>query len=640
MFLPRRISSAVRSLYQRGMTPLRNLRGQVGRLRTNNPVSRVGQSLSGVRQRFGYYLRLPQRYLGNTFNFSGGRNGDNEARKTYEDVSGGFELGSNPQKAKQRFRSKKRVKREVNTAAHLQIHLMDNTTGIHGVIHIGRGANQEEAHYMLNGAVLYFSLAEIPGVLADANVIVRSSSEGILVNGEAIEDAALLPGGSELVVGKRRYFVDIQPEYFSNREPAYVYAAWGTDTGTVRRDNQDAIGIYEADDLKLYAIADGVGSGYRGDKMSEFAVKYLLAALSMNYGRDVDQLSVLSDAMSNANVEIRNYVKRLEQRAGTTFTAVLIEDWSATVLHIGDSRLYLQRDHSISQLTQDHSEVVPIDDPSTEDFIETGIVLSKAIGKSNQINPDIFVLPLQASDRLLLCTDGITTPVDDDELAQILDEQLLQQLPDFLLNLANERRTTDNSSVVVIDILNEPQKKFTQNKKRQDRVFVASPQRPIRYQNLKQVSPQKIRQQSETEEEERLSLGCGCFALVLLVTALIMLLTWGMGFVPSSGQDSSGEVPTIEPTATPVIIQTQANIESTGFPATITLEVFVTAEEQSIAPTVTADRPSLEPTVTAASFSNDPTRESTVAIAVDILTPTPQLSTGATATLRPTNVPR
>lgn len=531
MFLPRRISSAVQSLIQRGTSPIRNLRGRVGRLRSNNMVSRMGQSFSSVKQRFGHYLDLPRRYMGDTSKFSAGSERDKEKQTTYDDVSGGFELGSNPQKAKQRLRTKKRVKRKSTTVNHLQIHLIEGATGVHEIIHVGRGANQEEAHYTVDGHRLYFSLAQDAEVLADANVIIQSPDADFLVNGQVVYDVALLPKESELIIGNRHYFVDIQPDYLSNKEPAYVYAAWGTNTGTVRLDNQDAIGIYEAENLKLYAIADGVGSGYRGDKMSEFAIKYLLSAMSINYGHDVDWVSVLSDVMTNANIEVRNFLSNLDQRAGTTFTAVLIEEWSATILHIGDSRLYLQRDHIISQLTQDHSELVPMDDSSTEDFIETSIILSKAIGKSNQISPDIFVLPLQAYDRLFLCTDGITTPIPDDELAQILDEQALQQLPDYLMTLANERRTTDNSSVVIVDIHNEQQRNISQDKQQQDRVFVASNQRPMRYQNLKQIKSNRANQQSETEDEKP-SIGCGCSVLILLVISLIMLISWGVGYMP------------------------------------------------------------------------------------------------------------
>ena len=636
MYVTRRITSAARSLYQKGLTPIRGLRGQVSRLRSNNVITRTGQRLRGTRQRFSHYLRVPQRYLGNTFQFSNDAgDGGEEERKTYEDVSGGFELGSNPQKAKQRFHQKKRVKRDAPTVNHLQIHLIDRASGKHEIVHVGQGANQQQAHYIVDGQRLYFSLAQDKELLADANVIIQSPDESFILNGEPIYDVALLPKESDLIIGKRHYFVDIQPEYVSTLEPAYVYAAWGTNTGTVRRDNQDAIGVYEADDLKFYAIADGVGSGYRGDKMSEFAVKYLLSAISINYGRDVDWVAVLSDVMTNANIEMRNFLNNLEQRAGTTFTVVLIEEWSATILHVGDSRLYLQRDHHISLLTQDHSEVVPVDDASTENFIETRVVLSKAIGKSNQISPDIFVLPLKAFDRLFLCTDGITTPIPDDELAQILDEQLLHQLPDYLMTLANERRTTDNASVVIVDILNQQQRQQSDDKRQQDRVFVASPQRPIRYQQLKQINTKRPDQQAENDDEKT-STGCGCSILALLVILLIMIVMLGMSFIPLPWQNTSSSALIDTPTATPVIVETQESTPQSQILATITLEVFVTAEQQFVNPTVTANRPVVEATVTAGSFSE----QATVVITAQILTPTPVVTIGATTTLRPTNESR
>src|SRR5690606_7279880 len=221
-----------------------------------------------------------------------------------------------------------------------------------------------------------------------------------------------------------------------------------------RRENEDAIGIYHSQDRYLFAIADGVGSGYGGDKMSEFTINYLLSAFDMNQNTDVLWEDVLSKATQHANLEVRNFLRNLKQHAGTTLTALVIEDWVATVLHVGDSRLYLLRNQILEQITQDHSEEIPVDNASTYDVVETRVVLAKAVGKADKIVPDIFKIELQAGDRLLLCTDGITSRIPDMELSDILSTKPIKNLANHLIALSNERHNTDNASAVVIDVMN------------------------------------------------------------------------------------------------------------------------------------------------------------------------------------------
>ncbi len=247
--------------------------------------------------------------------------------------------------------------------------------------------------------------------------------------------------------------------------PAAWRGAGATDRGHLRTSNQDAFAILN--DRRLWVVADGMGGGPGGDIASRIAVDSFVAGTTADLGTTTGHTiaGTLTRAMQAVNETIRAEAARRRELTGmgTTLVAVHISSTSspsaplATVAHVGDSRAYLIRGDRITALTRDHSWV--------EEQVRRGIippahaaghpmrhVLSRALGSQATVEPDVSSQALQAGDRLLLCTDGLTKMLADDEILEVFlqnpkaDPVLCQALVDA----ANRRGGEDNVTVVVI----------------------------------------------------------------------------------------------------------------------------------------------------------------------------------------------
>jgi protein phosphatase len=236
-------------------------------------------------------------------------------------------------------------------------------------------------------------------------------------------------------------------------------------------------------DLGLLAVADGLGGHAAGEVASRLAISVLAEYLRDHRQPTGEQsmLDLLAGAVQAGNAAIQSKIAEEPQcqGMGTTLTACLVRDGAAYFAHIGDSRAYLLRDGQITQLSEDHTlanlrrlrrgsnEVEA--DPSPE-----GKTLLSALGTSPWVGADLFTQELQAGDLLLLCTDGLTAGVTEDELAALgpfrlsfaercerlltlankrrketWSEQRLKRGCERLLALANERGGADNITVVL-----------------------------------------------------------------------------------------------------------------------------------------------------------------------------------------------
>jgi len=240
-----------------------------------------------------------------------------------------------------------------------------------------------------------------------------------------------------------------------------------TDPGKKRRNNEDAYLI--DDSIGLYAVADGIGGSEGGEVASRIAVDALADAIP-DLLRDKDgpqpttvsrrtelENSLLRQAFTIANNEIRRAGDQNQELSGmgTTLTMILIRDELAYVAHVGDSRAYLLRSAEFGQLTADHSLVA--------DQLRAGAitaeqarmspyrhVITRALGGNGEVLPDVSQLWLQQDDRVLLCTDGLTEMVDDEEIGRILTMAPPQEAVQKLLALANDRGGVDNITAVVV----------------------------------------------------------------------------------------------------------------------------------------------------------------------------------------------
>jgi len=226
-----------------------------------------------------------------------------------------------------------------------------------------------------------------------------------------------------------------------------------TDVGRVRAGNEDSFVV--TDDARLVAVADGMGGHQAGEVASATAIAALLDGLA----RDLP----IGEAVWAANDAV------VEQAAGdpalrgmgTTLTAGVLDDSALVIGHVGDSRAYLLRDGELRQVTTDHSVVAELvaageitEDEALVDPRRS--MITRTIGIEATVEVDVLELPLAPGDRLLLCSDGLTTMVRDGAIAEILaSEPDRERAADELVAAANLAGGTDNITVVVADVVDD-----------------------------------------------------------------------------------------------------------------------------------------------------------------------------------------
>ena len=230
------------------------------------------------------------------------------------------------------------------------------------------------------------------------------------------------------------------------------YAAL-SDVGRVRKDNQDSGFASE----NLLVVADGVGGAARGDVASSTAV---LSLRRLDAPAPGDLLEAVAGAIHRAHDRIAELVEEDPELEGTstTVTAALFDGTKIGVGHVGDSRGYLLRDNTLRQLTKDHTFVQSLIDDGriTEDEARThphkNLIL-RAVDGVHDTDPDLFEIPLQAGDRLLLCSDGCSGALDDNRLADILGTGSVDYAAVELVRASLEAGSTDNITCVVADVV-------------------------------------------------------------------------------------------------------------------------------------------------------------------------------------------
>ncbi len=234
--------------------------------------------------------------------------------------------------------------------------------------------------------------------------------------------------------------------------------------GLVREENQDTIRADLPDDPplgaphgSLLAIADGMGGYAQGGVASATAIESFFAAF---YTQAPDaRLPGLRRAMEQANLAVHRAGFRLNAgQMGTTLTAANIAGDRLFLAHVGDTRAYLVRHGQARCLTNDHSVVgelvrMRVISPDKVRTHQQRSVLNRCLGLNLFVQPDVSQVTLEAGDTLILCSDGLWAFVQDDEFAALASEVLDPgALSRQLLDLALERQTDDNASVVVARI--------------------------------------------------------------------------------------------------------------------------------------------------------------------------------------------
>ena len=241
-------------------------------------------------------------------------------------------------------------------------------------------------------------------------------------------------------------------------------SAYGlTHIGNVREDNQDAFRLGAPDDARehghLFAIADGMGGYAYGSVASNLALDIFFQTVYGSNGMPPRQK--LSRGIQSANVGVYQKAQSLRVgRMGTTLTAVSLLGNSLHIAHVGDSRAYLVREQSVRCLTNDHTRVgelvrMKVLSPDKLRTHAARSVLMKCLGVELFVKPDLHTAKVQEGDRIVLCTDGVWSMVQDQEFASPGGGgESPEMYCTRILNLALERESDDNLSIVMIEILN------------------------------------------------------------------------------------------------------------------------------------------------------------------------------------------
>lgn len=241
-----------------------------------------------------------------------------------------------------------------------------------------------------------------------------------------------------------------------------------SDAGRIRELDEDSLVVakifstYEAEPTEriLLAVADGMGGHSKGEVASYIGAK-TIAEETIPYllerDDERDSANLLSTNMKVANQRILQYTLDHPEceGMGTTMTVAILDGNQAHISHIGDTRAYLISKDEISQLTKDHSYVQQLVDKGEITAEEAKChpkrnVITRVVGYYSEVEADTHSEVLQEDDRILLCCDGLTSYVEDEELKEIVSAALTPKgACEELVRLANERGGSDNISLVL-----------------------------------------------------------------------------------------------------------------------------------------------------------------------------------------------
>ena len=238
-----------------------------------------------------------------------------------------------------------------------------------------------------------------------------------------------------------------------------IKTAYLTDTGRKRELNEDYVYASEkpvGNLPNLFIVADGMGGHNAGDFASDFTVKTIVEEVEASFEKNPS--IIFEKAINVANRKLREIAAEdtSKRGMGTTVVAATCMGKYLQVANVGDSRLYIVND-TIKQVTTDHSYV--------EEMIRRGSlqrenarsnpnknIITRAVGAKNEVQVDIYVMELKPGDLILMCSDGLSNMLEDEEMRMIIKRQRdIIEMAEQLVKAANDNGGKDNISVVLID---------------------------------------------------------------------------------------------------------------------------------------------------------------------------------------------
>lgn len=232
-----------------------------------------------------------------------------------------------------------------------------------------------------------------------------------------------------------------------------------TDIGKRRKLNQDYVFASEqpvGNLANVFIVADGMGGHNAGDYASKYTVETIVSEIQRS--TETDPVTILAEAIETANEQVRQKSAESAERKGmgTTVVAATFADKYLQVANVGDSRLYVINSE-IKQITRDHSLVEEmirmggLDRAAARSHPDKNII-TRAIGASDIVEVDFFSVELNPEDIVLMCSDGLTNMLEDEEIRMILSGQEdIGEKAEKLVKAANQNGGSDNISVILIE---------------------------------------------------------------------------------------------------------------------------------------------------------------------------------------------
>ncbi|MCA1595809.1 MAG: Stp1/IreP family PP2C-type Ser/Thr phosphatase, partial [Chloroflexi bacterium] len=237
-----------------------------------------------------------------------------------------------------------------------------------------------------------------------------------------------------------------------------------TNLGRVRENNEDKFDFFVPEQMPilaargcLYAVADGMGGHAAGQIASEYALNVVIRAYYSDTTSEIDQ--ALRSAVEQANLLINQAANALPERSqmGTTLTCAVIREDDLFLAQVGDSRAYLFREGELRQVTEDHSwvaEQVKRGAMTTEEAATSPFrnYITRSLGTMPEVEVDVFHEKLLEGDVILLCSDGLSGMITDEEIAETITNRAPSLATLMLVERANEAGGRDNITAVVLQI--------------------------------------------------------------------------------------------------------------------------------------------------------------------------------------------
>ena len=237
-----------------------------------------------------------------------------------------------------------------------------------------------------------------------------------------------------------------------------LHATGLTDVGRARKHNEDCFEISR--EHQLFVVADGMGGHSHGEVAARIAVDSIRESIAESASTGTDLGPALEHAVHTAHSQVLDAIIKDAslQGMGTTVVGMYVNGQTAALAHVGDSRAYRVRGGVLSLLTQDHTWVHEqvqagylSEDQARHHPLKN--VVTRALGSEKEVVVDLQEVDLQAGDRYLICSDGLTSMLDDHDIEEILlGGGELEGICEALVSEANRRGGLDNVTVILLSV--------------------------------------------------------------------------------------------------------------------------------------------------------------------------------------------